>query len=424
MERVNQRQITMAKKHKSIIIVVFALAALAAAAYFLLPSKLSSLLPGMAATGDELVVGPKTLTFGVDATGVLRATSSQNFGAPPEFSNYWQFQIVNLVAEGKQVKAGDQLITFDAQRIRDDLQKFQNELEQATKELEKTQVQIDLERQELTARLAAAQNNYEKLKLKQSGDPQFDVPNEVEKDRLAFEQAKREVEALRERIEWHKKSSEASYQIIASKKARAENKVNQIKKGMENFQAKADRDGVVIFKTKWNGEKFRVGENVWSGQSIIEIPELNTIIAEAFVPEVDIGKIKIGQRAEITIDAFPDKTYTGAIKSIGTLVRPKSWDIPNKILEVQIALDNLDTSVMRPAMSLKTKIETSSIADCLAVPLKAVRTTAEGALVKVKTEQGWREQHIKLGDSNGTEVIVTEGLKAGDRIATDFAKAK
>jgi HlyD family secretion protein len=413
----------MLKKQKRVIIGV-ALVAAVAAAYVLFGSRLSSLLPKATATGDEVVVAPKTLVFGVDATGLLRATSVQNFGGPPMFANYWNFQIVNLVAEGKQVKAGEQLITFEAQRIREDLQRFQNELDQATKELEKTRTQIDLERQELQTKLAAAENNYEKLKLKQTRDLGVESLNKVEEDRLAFEQARREVEAIKERLDWHKKSSEATYQIIVSKKARAENKVNEIKKGMENFQAKADRDGVVIYKTKWNGDKFRVGENVWMGQMILEIPDLNTIIAEAFVPEVDIGKVKTGQRAEVTIDAFPDKVYSGSIKSVGTLVRPKAWDIPNKILDIQIALDQLDTSIMRPSMSVKAKVETSSIENCLAVPLKAVRTTAEGSMIKVKTDRGWREQLVKLGESNGTEVVIIEGLKAGDRIGADFAKAK
>jgi HlyD family secretion protein len=413
----------MFKKQKRAII-AFALVVATGAVYVLFGSRLSSLLPKATATGDEVVVAPKTLVFGVDATGLLRATSVQNFGGPPRFANYWQFQIVNLVAEGKQVKAGEQLITFDAQRIRDDLQRFQNELDQANKELEKTRTQIDLERQELQSKLAAAENNYEKLRLKQTHDLRIEALNKVEEDRLAFEQARREVEAIKERIDWHKKSSEATYQIIVSKKTRAENKVNEIKKGVENFQAKADRDGVVIYKTKWNGDKFRVGENVWMGQSILEIPDLNTIIAEAFVPEVDIGKLKTGQRAEVTIDAFPDKVYSGSIKSVGTLVRPKAWDIPNKILDIQIALDQLDTSIMRPAMSVKAKVETSEIENCLAVPLKAVRTTAEGSMVKVKTDQGWREQRVKLGESNGTEVVILEGLKAGDRIGADFAKAK
>ena len=413
----------MLKTQRRVIIGV-ALVAAVVAAYVLFGSRLSSLLPKAAATGDEVAIAPKTLVFGVDATGLLRATAVQNFGGPPMFADYWQFQIVNLVAEGKQVKAGEQLITFDAQKIRDDLQRFQNELDQANKELEKTRTQIDLERQELLSRLAAAENNYEKLKLKQTRDAQVEALNKVEEDRLAFEQAGREVAAIKERLEWHKKSSEATYQIIVSKKSRAENKVNEIKKGMENFQAKADRDGVVIYKTKWNGDKFRVGENVWMGQSILEIPDLNTIIAEAYVPEVDIGKVRTGQRAEVTIDAFPDKVYLGSVKSVGTLVRPKAWDIPNKILDIHIALDKLDTSIMRPAMSVKAKVETSSVENCLAVPLKAVRTTAEGSMVKVKSDQGWREQRVKLGESNGTEVVILEGLKAGDRIGADFAKAK
>lgn len=414
----------MTKAKRSILPGLIGVTALIVASWLFVPNKLAKLFPGVAATGDELVVTPKTMSFGVEATALLRATSVQNFGSPPEFGDYWQFQIVSLAPEGKTVKAGDQLIGFDAQKIRDDLQKFQNELDQAGKELDKTRVQIDLEAQELLAKLAAAENNYEKLKLKQSGDPKFDVPNEVERDRLAFEQAKSEVDAVKDRVAWHKKSSEATYQIINTKKARAQNRVNNIKRGMENFAAKADRDGVVIYKNKWNGERFQVGENVWSGQSILEIPDLNTIIAECFVPEVDIGKIKIGQRAEITIDAFPGKSYTGAVKSMGTLVRPKSWDIPNKILEARIALDNLDTAIMRPGMSVKARIETASLPDCLAVPLKSLRTTASGSIVKIRTEQGWQEQAVKLGESNGAEVIILEGLRAGDRIAVDFAKAK
>jgi multidrug efflux pump subunit AcrA (membrane-fusion protein) len=75
-------------------------------------------------------------------------------------------------------------------------------------------------------------------------------------------------------------------------------------------------------------------------------------------------------------------------------------------------------------MSVKAKVETSSVENCLAVPLKAVRTTAEGSMIKVKTDQGWSEQRVKLGESNGTEVVILEGLKAGDRIGADFAKAK
>src|SRR5262249_8232225 len=131
-----------------------------------------------------------------------------------------------------------------------------------------------------------------------------------------------------------------------------------------------------------------------------------------------------GALASVTIYHFPDNVYSGSAKRLGKLVRSKAWDIPNKILDIQIALDQLDISIMRPSMSVKAKVETSSVENCLAVPLKAVRTTAEGSMVKVKSDQGWQEQRVKLGESNGTEVVILEGLKAGDRIGADFAKGK
>ncbi|MFY9557759.1 MAG: efflux RND transporter periplasmic adaptor subunit [Blastocatellia bacterium] len=409
---------------KRIAIAVIILAALIAGASLWRSGVFSSVLPRTSAAEDELVIAPRPMSFWVTATGTLKASSVRNFSAPPPFGEYWQFQIVSLATEGGNVKNGDSLINFDAQKVREDLQRYQSELDQANKELEKTKVSIDLERQELSSKLAEAENKFEKLKLKQGAGSDIEASNVIEKDNLAVEQAKREVSALKERMEWHKKASDAAYNIILSRKARAENRVTSIQKGMEGFQAKADRDGVVVYKTKWNGERFRVGETVWSGMPVIEIPELNTILAEALVPEVDIGKIKIGQHAEVSIDAFPGRSFAGTVKSIGTLVKPKAWDIPNKVLDVQIALDQLDISVMRPAMSVRVKIETNLIADCMAVPLKAVLTTADGAVVKVKTDTGWRSQKVKLGDSNGTDIIVTEGVNDGDRVAVSFLKAR
>ena len=114
----------MPKRTRGFLISFVVIAALGVAV-FLFQSRWQSLFPKVAATGEEFLVAQRTMTFSVNATGVLRATSVQNFGTPPEFGNYWQFQIVNLAPEGKQVKAGDALISFDAQKVRDDLQRFQ-----------------------------------------------------------------------------------------------------------------------------------------------------------------------------------------------------------------------------------------------------------------------------------------------------------
>jgi multidrug resistance efflux pump len=328
-----------------------------------------------------------------------------------------------MAAEGKTVKKGESLISFDAQKVREDLQRFQNELEQADKELDRTRDQIDLEKQELSAKLADVENRYQKMRLKQEGvSPDLKAYRDIELDRLSVEQARREVEALKERIRWHQSSSDATVKIIASKKARAENRVEEIKRGMEGFEVKSDRDGILVYKLKWNNSRYQVGETCYSGQPLMEIPDLNTILVEAYVPEVDIGKVKPGQRVEVSIDAVPGRSFPGAVKSVGTLVRTKSWDVPNKVLEVLISLEHVDPATMRPSMTIRARIETAAYSGVLAIPLSAVRTVAGRVVVRVRDGAQWRDRSIELGESNGAEVIVRQGLQPGDRIATDYVK--
>src|SRR5262245_38387356 len=105
----------MTRKTKRILVSFISLLTISVAGWLLLPAGRFSLFPKVTASGEEIVLAAKTVTFGVDATGVLRATSVENYGAPPGFADYWQFQIVSMAPEGKQVKAGDVLITFDAQ---------------------------------------------------------------------------------------------------------------------------------------------------------------------------------------------------------------------------------------------------------------------------------------------------------------------
>lgn len=381
-------------------------------------------MPKAGTNVEEILIIPKTVKLSIDSNGILKADQVQNFGGPPAFENHWQFKISNMMAEGKVVKKGDLLLYFEAQGTFEELQQAQNELDQAKKQEEKMKVQIALEQEELKAKVAEAQHKYESLKLKQQTNAEIANSINIEKDRLAIEQARQELAALEEKLLWYKKSSEASYNIVVSRKSRAENKVNKVKAGMEQLQTKADREGVVVYKTRWNGEKFQLGENVWSGQPIMEIPDLKTIFAQAYVPEVDVGKIKVGQPVDVSIDALPGQTYSGKVKSIGRLVHSKSWDIPNKVLDVEIALDNTDSAVMRPAMSLKAKFETASLENAIAIPLSSIQVGANGNLVKVKTQNGWQEKTVKLGEYTGTDVIVTEGLSAGDKIASEFTKAK
>src|SRR5262245_30371304 len=110
---------------KYIVIAVVIVAALAGGFSILRSRVFSAVLPKANGVVDEIVIEPRSMSFWVDATGTLRASSVRNFSAPPPFGEYWQFQIVSLAPEGNNVKNGDLLINFDAQKVREDLQRFQ-----------------------------------------------------------------------------------------------------------------------------------------------------------------------------------------------------------------------------------------------------------------------------------------------------------
>jgi multidrug efflux pump subunit AcrA (membrane-fusion protein) len=154
----------------------------------------------------------------------------------------------------------------------------------------------------------------------------------------------------------------------------------------------------------------------------MEIPDLNTILVEAYVPEVDIGKVKPGQHVEVSVDALPGRSFPGTVKSVGTLVRTKAWDVPNKVLEVRISLERVDPATMRPSMTIRARIETAAYSGVLAIPLSAVRMVSGSAVVRARAGAQWRDRSVELGESNGAEVIVRHGLQPGDRIAADYIK--
>src|SRR5215813_12826417 len=109
---------------KRIIMIVVGLAIVGALSLLFIPNRFFA---SAGTTDDLLTIAPKTVSFGINSPGILRATSVQNFGGPAGFDNYWQWQIVSLIQEGKNVKKGDVLINFDTQKINMDLMQFQNE---------------------------------------------------------------------------------------------------------------------------------------------------------------------------------------------------------------------------------------------------------------------------------------------------------
>ncbi|MCK7532908.1 MAG: HlyD family efflux transporter periplasmic adaptor subunit [Marinilabiliales bacterium] len=77
---------------------------------------------------------------------------------------------------------------------------------------------------------------------------------------------------------------------------------------------------MVIYKREWNGAKRKVGSEISPWDPVVAtLPDLSSMISKTYVNEIDVSKVKAGQRVRLTVDAFPEKSYTGAVISVANI---------------------------------------------------------------------------------------------------------
>jgi multidrug resistance efflux pump len=103
-----------------------------------------------------------------------------------------------------------------------------------------------------------------------------------------------------------------------------------------------------------------VGDQVWGGARVIEVADMDNIIARLEIKENDLSRVQQGQTVTFRMDAYPDIEFNGVIKELSKVVRIKSQNQPSKILDAQVEISNSDKAIMRPNMSIKAEISSES----------------------------------------------------------------
>jgi hypothetical protein len=185
---------------------------------------------------------------------------------------------------------------------------------------------------------------------------------------------------------------------------------------MENvlgqFIIQAPAPGMVIYKREWDGSKRTVGTEIRTWDlTVATLPDMSTMVSKTYVNEIDISKIKVGQKVRAGVDAFPEKQYTGLVTEVANV----GEQLPNtdaKVFEVVIKLNESDP-ILRPSMTTSNSIVTQTFDDVLFIPLEAVHSNDSMTYVYKKNNT---KQVVVLHVANENEIIVEAGLSAGEKI--------
>ncbi|MBW3670585.1 MAG: efflux RND transporter periplasmic adaptor subunit [Acidobacteria bacterium] len=408
----------MSRKRRFVhLAVVAAIIAIITVGALALQNKLAADRAGrwIEAAEDDLVIG-------VDVTGVLESTSSARFG-PPKLENYWNFKISMMAPEGSDAKPGQPLLGFDTTELQDTLQRLQAEADSAGKQIEKTRADLVLRREDNELKLAEAQANLRKAEMKLEAPEDLTGVRERQEIVLEHELASKEVRYLQQRNEALDRAAGAEIRALETKRKRALDRVNEIQKGIAEMTVRAPRSGTVVYTSDRRGQKKKIGDTVWRMEQVIELPDLTSMRAVGEVDEAESGRIAVGQRVELVLDAHPDEEFGAIITSISNTVRTSDTS-PLKVLPVVLELEQSDPEIMKPGMRFRGTIEMDRIEKTLVVPLEAVQFGPEGAFVLRRGLLETERVPVDLGRRSATEIEVVSGISSGDLILIEEQDAE
>jgi HlyD family secretion protein len=213
----------------------------------------------------------------------------------------------------------------------------------------------------------------------------------------------------------------------------ADARITQAQEALSYTTITSPIDGVVTRLNAEVGELVITGTMNNPGTVIMEVADLSQMLVVAQVDESDVGKMKVGQKATVHVDAFVDHEFTGVVDSIA-LAHSMTWS-NTKYYRTEILLENTEEKLYS-GLTAHVDIETRKHNDILKVPTQAVlglevdklpleirENSSEVDTAKTYATVVYRYVDgksvvtpIKIGQSDLTHTIIKEGITAEDKI--------
>lgn len=322
------------------------------------------------------------------------------------------FKIQDIVPEGTIVKEGEYIAQLDRTN-------YENTLKDELENLKTQQASVEMKILDTAVVLTNLRDDIKnqrymveeaEINLEQS---KYEPPATIRQAEINLNKQQR---ALEQRIKSYQLRKAQTLADINHQKVhldRQQRLVDDYQEFLAEFTIKAPSPGMVIYKKDRSGAKRKTGSSVNPYDRIVAtLPDLTSLHSKVFVNEIEVNRVIPGQKVNITVDAFPDKSYKGSVASVGNI----GEQLPNsdtKMFEVLIHIDGIDQA-LRPAMTTWNKIIIKTFEDAVYIPLECVHAGTDSIPYVYKRNK--TKQIIELGEQDDKNVIVTNGLEPGQDI--------
>jgi HlyD family secretion protein len=155
------------------------------------------------------------------------------------------------------------------------------------------------------------------------------------------------------------------------------------------------------------------GDFVQTGTLLLQEADLSKVLVRAYVDEPDIGRLKPGEKVEITWDALPNHTWAGILNTVPSVVKLHS---ARNVGEVTCAIDNRDLKLL-PNVNVGVTIVVAQLDDVLTLERDALRVDDSKPYVYRIVNDHLKRQPVEIALQNLTQVQITGGLPQGAQVA-------
>ncbi len=350
----------------------------------------------------------------VSASGEIRPKTYVNIGA-----NAFGKIVRLYVKEGDRVKKGQLLAQLENVQSSADVNATQAGLEAARTDA----IAADAALNTSAADLNRAQSDYERAELdwtRAQGlfKDALIAKSEYDSQKAAFQTAKAGLAQAQARVAQAKAQKDSSERHIAQNQANLTHAADVLQK----TTYAAPYDGMITNLPVREGETVVIGIQNSPGSTLMTLADMSVITAEVKVDETDIVNVRLGQPAEVTIDAIPKKTFKAVVTEIGNNAIVRSTGVSTsqqtsasqeaKDFKVVVTLQDPPEN-LRPGLSATAKVTTATRKAALTIPIQALTVRSRADLKAAdgeKSEVQAAAPSTEASNSNGGDKEEIQGV--------------
>lgn len=327
--------------------------------------------------------------------------------------------LLHLAKAGIQVKKDDVVAEFDPTNQVQRLDDYKDTVIQTQLTVRKMMANLAASKETLDQTVRASKAAWEQALLDLQTIP---VRSAIQSEqfKLNVEQTEAQYKELLTEVPLQATSQQAQIRVSELTLSQSDIELQRAENNVKRMTIKSPMDGIAVMASiVRNGEygQVREGDQVNAGQPFLSIVDPSSMVLNATVNQVDAERLRLGMKATIHLDAYPELSLPGTLVGIGAMSKTSTFRA-GYVGEIPILLkvDRMDSRVI-PDLTGSADVVLGSATSAVLIPRAALFEENGGAFVFVQGPEGWTKKQVQPGLSSSTDVAIESGLQKGDVVA-------